>query len=144
MTMIATGRQTRPKAARQGSALTAALLLGPATGVVVLGVLLPVLILFRYSFNKFEPRLMMVEAVTVENYLKFFTDAFYTNILWTTVRVASICTVVCLLLAFPLAYLLARTESRYKHVLLMLVVLPLFVGNAVRAAGWMTLFGSKV
>src|SRR5262249_32478540 len=34
-------------------------------------------------------------------------------------------------------------ESRHKNVLLMLVVLPLFVGNAVRAAGWMTLFGSK-
>jgi putative spermidine/putrescine transport system permease protein len=143
MAMITAGRQASPKAARQGSALSAALLLGPATGVVVLGVLLPVLILFRYSFNRFEPRLMMVEAVTLENYLKFFTDPFYTNILWTTVRVASICTGVCLLLAFPLAYLLARTESRYKHLLLMLVVLPLFVGNAVRAAGWMTLFGSK-
>ena len=38
---------------------------------------------------------------------------------------------------------LARSESRYKNVLVMLVVLPLFVGNAVRAAGWMTLFGSK-
>jgi len=38
---------------------------------------------------------------------------------------------------------LARSESRHKNVLLMLVVLPLFVGNAVRAAGWMTLFGSK-
>jgi putative spermidine/putrescine transport system permease protein len=137
------GRQTRPAGGRQASTLTASLLIGPATGVVVLGVLLPVLILFRYSFNRFEPRLMMVEAVTLENYLKFFTDPFYTNILWTTVRVASICTLVCLLLAFPLAYLLARTESRYKHVLLMLVVLPLFVGNAVRAAGWMTLFGSK-
>jgi putative spermidine/putrescine transport system permease protein len=137
------GSRTNRAGGRQGSTLTASLLLGPATVVVVLGLLLPVLILFRYSFNRFEPRLMMVEAVTLENYLKFFTDPFYTNILWTTLRVASICTLICLLLAFPLAYVLARTESRYKHVLLMLVVLPLFVGNAVRAAGWMTLFGSK-
>jgi putative spermidine/putrescine transport system permease protein len=143
MAMIKSGRRTSRARSRQGPTLTASLLLGPATGVVVLGVLLPVLILFRYSFNRFEPRLMMVEALTLENYLKFFTDPFYTNILWTTLRVALICTLVCLLLAFPLAYVLARTASRYKHVLLMLVVLPLFVGNAVRAAGWMTLFGSK-
>jgi putative spermidine/putrescine transport system permease protein len=128
---------------RQASALMASLLLGPATLMVALGLLLPVLILLRYSFNRFEPRLMMVEALTLENYVKFFTDPFYTNVLWTTLRVALICTVICLLLAFPLAYVLARTESRYKHVLLMLVVLPLFIGNAVRAAGWMTLFGSK-
>jgi putative spermidine/putrescine transport system permease protein len=126
-----------------GSLLSASTLLGPATFVVALGLLLPILILFRYSFNKFEPRVMMVEAVTLENYVKFFTDPFYTNIFWTTLRVALVCTVVCLVLAFPLAYVLARTESRYKNVLVMLVVLPLFVGNAVRAAGWMTLFGSK-
>ena len=128
---------------RQARALTASLLLGPATLMVALGLLLPVLILLRYSFNKFEPRLMMVEAFTFANYVKFFTDPFYTNVFWTTLRVALITTAICLVLAFPLAYVLARTESRYKHVLLMLVVLPLFVGNAVRAAGWMTLFGSK-
>jgi len=126
-----------------GSLLSAATLLGPATFVVALGLMLPLLILFRYSFNRFEPRLMMVEAVTLTNYVKFFTDPFYTNIFWTTLRVALLCTLACLVLAFPLAYVLARSESRYKNVLLMLVVLPLFVGNAVRAAGWMTLFGTK-
>ena len=47
------------------------------------------------------------------------------------------------LLAFPLAYVLARTQSRFKNLLVMLLVLPLFVGNAVRAAGWMTLFGNR-
>src|SRR5262245_24333729 len=128
---------------RAGSLLSASTLLGPATFVVVLGLLLPILILLRYSFNRFDPRLMMVEAVSLENYAKFFTDPFYTNILATTLRVALICTVVCLVLAFPLAYVLARTQSRYKNVLVMLVVLPLFVGNAVRAAGWMTLLGTK-
>ena len=128
---------------RGGSLLTASALLGPATFVVALGLLLPILILLRYSFNRFEPRVMMVEAVTLENYVKFFTDPFYTNIFGTTLRVALLCTLVCLVLAFPLAYVLARSESRYKNVLVMLVVLPLFVGNAVRAAGWMTIFGSK-
>ena len=54
-----------------------------------------------------------------------------------------IVTALCLLLAFPLAYKLARTQSRFKNLLVMLLVLPLFVGNAVRAAGWMTLFGNR-
>ena len=60
-----------------------------------------------------------------------------------TLRVAAIVTAICLVLAFPLAYTLARTQSRFKNLLIMLVVLPLFVGNAVRAAGWMTLFGNR-
>ncbi len=127
----------------QGSLFTAGGLIGPATLIVAAGLLLPIVILFRYSLNRFEPRVMMVDALTLDNYVRFFSDPFYTNIFLTTVRVSLICTVACLILGFPLAYVLARTQSRYKHVLLMLVVLPLFVGNAVRAAGWMTLFGSK-
>ena len=52
---------------RGGSLLMASTLLVPATCVVALGLLLPILILLRYSFNKFDPRLMMLEAVTLEN-----------------------------------------------------------------------------
>jgi putative spermidine/putrescine transport system permease protein len=136
-------RDPLPRGAVRASPLAASTLLAPASVVVAVGAGLPLLILLRYSLNRFDPRLMMVEAVTLENYRKFFTDPFYTGILATTLRVALLCTLACLVLALPLAYVLARSQSRYKHVLLMLVVLPLFVGNAVRAAGWMTLFGSK-
>ena len=128
---------------RSGSLLSAGSLIGPATVVVVIGLLLPIAILFRYSLNLFRPRVMMVEAFSAENYVRFFTDPFYINVFLTTLRVALITTAACLLLAFPLAYVLARTETRWKNILIMLVVLPLFVGNAVRAAGWMTVFGSK-
>jgi putative spermidine/putrescine transport system permease protein len=125
------------------SLLSAATLVGPATVFVAVGVLVPMAILLRYSFNDFDPRLMMVDAFTFKNYVKFFADPYYVAVLWTTFRVAILCTVVCLAMALPLAYVLARTQTRFKNVLIMLVVLPLFVGNAVRAAGWMTLLGSK-
>ena len=128
---------------RGGSLISAGALVGPATVIVGLGLLLPIAILFRYSLNQFRPRVMMVEAFTAENYVKFFTDPYYIGVFLTTLRVALVCTAVCLLLGFPLAYVLARTRTRWKNLLIILVVLPLFVGNAVRAAGWMTLFGSK-
>lgn len=121
----------------------AGMLVVPATIFVAIGLIGPIAILFRYSLNQFIPGQFMVDGLTIENYVKFFTDAFYLNVLWRTVRVAVICTIICLIMGFPLAYVLARTESRFKNLLIMLVVLPLFVGNAVRAAGWMTAFGSK-
>lgn len=128
---------------RGGRRSTATLLIGPATIFVCIGLLIPILILFRYSFNEFVPGQMMVEALTLQNYVLFFTDPYYTAAFYRTLRVALIVTAICLVLAFPLAYELARTQSRFKNLLIMLVVLPLFVGNAVRAAGWMTLFGNK-
>jgi putative spermidine/putrescine transport system permease protein len=60
-----------------------------------------------------------------------------------TVKVAMIVTVACLVIGFPLAYVVARTQSRFKHLLIIAIVLPLFVGNSVRAAGWMVVFGNK-
>ena len=127
----------------RASFLSAATLVGPATVFVALGLLVPLMILFRYSLNRFEPRRMMVEAFSAENYLKFFSDPFYISVFWTTVKVAGICTVACLVMGLPLAYVLARTQTRFKNILIILVVLPLFVGNAVRAAGWMTVLGNK-
>src|SRR3954465_13203428 len=123
--------------------LSATTLLGPATVFVAAGLVLPLAILLRYSFDKVDPRRIMIETFSFDNYVKFFSDPYYTGVLATTLRVAALCTVVCLAMGLPLAYVLARPQSRFKNVLIMLVVLPLFVGNAVRAAGWMTLFGSK-
>ncbi len=120
----------------------APMLVGPATILVVLVLVIPMAILFRYSLNKFVPGQFMVEAVTVENYVKFFTDAYYLNVLWTTIKVAVACTIVSLTLAFPVAYFLARTTSRHKSLLIILAVFPLMVGNVVRAAGWMVVLGN--
>lgn len=129
---------------RRGEGLTAAALLAPATIFVALCLLAPLGFLFRYSLNDFiATKKMMVEAITIANYVKFFTDPYYTAILGTTVRIAVMVTAACLLLGFPLAYVMARTQSRFKNLLIILTVLPLFVGNAVRSAGWMVVFGNK-
>jgi len=125
------------------SLLSATTLVAPATVFVTAGLLVPLAILFRYSFNTIDPRRITLETFSLDNYVKFFADPYYTGVLGTTLRVAAVCTVACLVMGLPLAYVLARTQSRFKNMLIMLVVLPLFVGNAVRAAGWMTLFGSK-
>lgn len=123
--------------------LTAALMLLPATAMVVAFLCLPLLLLFRYSLNRFVPGQFMVEAVTLENYAKFFTDPYYRAVLATTLQMAFGVTLACLVLAFPIAMFLAKAPPRWKPLLLLLVILPLFVGNAVRAAGWMVAFGQK-
>ena len=129
---------------RRGEGLTATALLGPATVFIAVSLFGPLAILARYSLNAFAPATKtMVEAVTWANYVTFFTDPYYTAILLTTVRIAVLVTAACLVLGFPLAYVVARTESRFKNLLIMAIVLPLFVGNAVRAAGWMVVFGNK-
>src|ERR1044071_2995201 len=65
------------------------------------------------------------------NYVKFFTDPYYTAILWTTVRIAVLVTAVCLVLGFPLAYVVARTQSRFRSKLRKVLHRPLLHGDPV-------------
>ena len=121
----------------------AAAMLAPATIVVLAVLVLPLVLLLRYSFNHFEPGQFMVEAFTFENYVKLVSDPYYLGVLRATVLMALAVTLACLALGFPLALAVARAAPHTKAVLIVLVVVPLFVGNAVRAAGWMVAFGQK-
>lgn len=121
----------------------APLLLVPAIIFVAIQMVLPIVILFRYSLNRFDPVSLMIDDVTVANYVKFFTDRYYFDVLWRTIRVSLVTTVGCLLLGFPLAWKLARMRSKWKNLVVILIVLPLFLSNAVRSAGWIVLFGTK-
>src|SRR5438552_16575061 len=132
-----------PPARADAPRWTAAAAVAPASIVVTIGIVVPIVILFRYSLNQYTPAKMMVDAFTIEYYAKCVTDPFYLAVLFRTIRVAALCTAICVVLAFPMAYCLARTRSRFKNLLLMAVILPLFVGNAGRAAGWMVLFGNR-
>jgi putative spermidine/putrescine transport system permease protein len=123
--------------------VTAAALLLPASLLVTGLLCLPLVLLLRYSFNRFVPGQFMVEAFTAENYIRFFSDPYYLAVLKTTVLMASGVTLACLVLGLPLAAIVARARGGAKTALLLLIILPLFVSNAVRAAGWMVAFGQK-
>jgi putative spermidine/putrescine transport system permease protein len=115
----------------------------PASILVLIFLALPLLLLFRYSLNRFVPGQFMVEALTLENYVKCVTDPYYATVLKTTLLMAAGVTLTCLFAGFPAALYLARTTVKWKAILILAVILPLFVGNAVRAAGWMVAFGQK-
>ena len=126
-----------PRRVRQAGA---ALFLGPATLAVSVMLLLPLLLLLRFSLNQYDATELMIETVTGANYFRFVSDPFYRGVLGTTLGVAAGSTALCLLLGLPVAYRLARMQGRWKSVCMLAVVLPLFVGSTVRMVGWMILF----
>ena len=117
--------------------------MAPASLLVLAFLALPMLLMLRYSFNSFVPGKFMVEAFTGENYVKLATDPYYRHVLVLTLTVSVSVTLLTLIVGWPVAQFLARTQSRHKGLMLLAVVLPLFMGNAVRAAGWMVAFGRE-
>ncbi|WP_312280133.1 ABC transporter permease [Oscillibacter sp.] len=77
------------------------------------------------------------------DFSNFFTDSFYLNILWTTVRVSLVSTLISLLLGYPTAYYMARTHSKLKNVMMVVILFPFLVSAVVRSYGWMVILGSN-
>jgi spermidine/putrescine transport system permease protein len=115
--------------ARRPRAGTAALL-APGLGFLGLFFLAPIAIMLAYSFMR--RRLYGgVEAGFTLEYYRRFIDPLYLVILGRTVLWSVGCTVACLLLGYPVAYVIARAR-RFRQVLLFLVVLPFWTSFLVR------------
>jgi putative spermidine/putrescine transport system permease protein len=82
-------------------------------------------------------------AFTLTSYARFLTDPFYLGVLWDTLWLGAVVTLVSLLLGYPLAYHLARTRTAWKPLLLVFVLSPLLVGIVIRCYGWMILLADR-
>ncbi|GGE82018.1 ABC transporter permease [Stappia taiwanensis] len=76
---------------------------------------------------------------TLDHFTRFLGDPYYLNVLWRTVRLSLIITVICAAVGFPLAYIMARVGPRLRLWLIVLVILPLMTSVVVRTFGWMVL-----
>ena len=105
----------------------AALLLGPAALWLVAFFLLPVLILLAYSVMPRGAYGGVQPGFTLEHYQRFF-DPLYLGILRRTIWLSFLCTIACLVLAYPTAFVIARS-GRWRNLLLFLAVLPFWTSS---------------
>ena len=105
-------------------------LLGPGMLWLVLFFLAPLLIMAAYSLMPRGTYGGVQPGFTLQHYRRFF-DPLYLAILQRTLVWSLVCTAVCLLLGYPVAYLVARS-GRWRAVLLFLVVLPFWTSFLVR------------
>ena len=105
-------------------------LMAPAVLWLLLFFLVPVLLLAAYSFMPRGTYGGVEPGLTFEHYRRFF-DPLYLSILRRTVVVSLACTAICLLLGYPVAYVIARSR-RWRNLLLFLVILPFWTSFLVR------------
>jgi putative spermidine/putrescine transport system permease protein len=129
---------------RRGRRLAPYALSGPAIVFVSIFLMLPLLMMLRLSFYRYDATQMYIEAFTLDNYVRFFKDEFYRQVLFTTLWISAVTTVLCLIGGVAVAYYMARTESPLlKRYLIIAIVLPLFMGNVARTAGWIIILDDK-
>jgi putrescine transport system permease protein len=78
-------------------------------------------------------------ALSVENYATLFSDSLYAWSYLKSLQVAAISTAILLLIAYPVAYALARAPRRWQGLLVLLVVLPFWTSFLIRAYAWVNI-----
>jgi len=112
----------------------------PALLIITFVFLIPLVQLFAVSLWEYDPTgVLRATDPTAENYLKYLRQPFYRQVITRTLRLGFITSTVCLLLAYPLAYILARMNFKHKSLLMFLLITPLFVSVVVRVFGWIVI-----
>lgn len=112
-----------------------AVLLAPGVIALTAGFFLPILYILQYGF--FDE----AGAPTFQFLNQFIADPFYQGVAWRTLKISAITTLACLILGFPLAYVMANSQPVVRNVLIVCVVLPMMTSAVVRTFGWMVLLG---
>lgn len=119
------------------------LLFMPAVLMVIFFFFIPIFALLRISFFQYAGMGSYAPGFTLASYAKFLTDPFYLGVIFYTLKIAGMVTVICLLLAYPAAYYISCTTGKLKILLLLLVIVPLWTNLIVRIYGWFVILGSK-
>jgi putative spermidine/putrescine transport system permease protein len=141
--MVAGQPLSGPPRARHGRWLGWAALMLPSAILLVPFFFAPLAIMLAYSFYRFVPGGRQEPAFILDNYWRFVSDAFYRSILGDTLLMGAAVTALALVLSYPLAYTLARSRSRWKGLLTVVVLIPLMTSVVVRSYGWMILLANN-
>lgn len=126
----------------RSNTLPALVTVGPVTVLLIALVLAPLIFVAIMSFCQTDEYYNVVYSFTADNYEKLLS-AEYFKIYGQSLLIALLTTVLCVLLGYPFAYIIARTKSKKKQLLYMLVIIPFWTNSLIRIYGWRTFLGNS-
>lgn len=104
-------------------------------------IIVPLLLVAGYSISTKDPESGRI-FFTLSNYQKFM-DPLYLKVLWRSVRLAGEATLICLILGYPMAMILAKMPAKTQRIAALLFVLPMWMNFLLRTYAWMFILGKN-
>lgn len=102
----------------------------------------PLILILVYSFNGNTGMGLENYDLSLVNFQRFF-EPLYLKILAVSLGVALLSTVVCLLVGYPVAYIISGLPEKYRESLILLFVIPMWMNFLLRTYAWLTLLGNN-
>jgi len=127
---------------------------GPPLAYLVVFFAIPVMIMVLASFRspgEFGGLAPLINEesgrrqldLTGESYGRFFSDFLYTELFFKSFAYAAVTTVACLVIAYPLSMLIARSPKKHRDLLVLLVILPFWSNFLIRVYAWMIILSPQ-
>ncbi len=113
----------------------------PGLLLLIAGFVIPIGLLGVYSLLHDGAYGRLAGPATLRNYTAIISDPFYLGVLGRTLALGGMVTFFCTALAYPLAYFLAHTRSRWRGALTFLMITPLMISSVIRNIGWLPVLG---
>lgn len=105
-------------------------------------VLAPNLLVLVVSFLTRDSSNFYALPFTLENYTRLF-EPLYAQVVWNSLYMSGIATIICLIVGYPFAFMIAKINPKYRPLLLFLVVLPFWTNSLIRIYGMKIFLGVK-
>lgn len=126
----------------RANTLPAMLTVGPVTLIMILLIAVPLLYVAVMSVCSLDEYYNVTFKFTLSNYTRLL-NADYIKIYIQSIVIALVTTVLCILIGYPFAYFIARTKSKKKKILYMLVIIPFWTNSLIRIYGWRSFLGTS-
>lgn len=117
-------------------------MIGPVTLWLAFLIVIPLLYVLVMSFCSVDESYNVIFKFTLDNYARLFS-VNYLQIYSNSLMIAFLTTMICILLAYPFSFIIARTTSKKKVMLYMLVIIPFWTNSLIRIYGWRTFLGTN-
>ncbi|GGO37341.1 polyamine ABC transporter permease [Gemmobacter aquaticus] len=118
-------------------------LLLPIALINVVGFMLPIFNLARFSFNRATTGGGIENVLTLENWTGLLRDPFYLELILNSIWISLGVTLCALVLSYPIALYLHRSSGTWRTFLTVLVISPLLTSAVVRTYGWIAILSDE-
>ncbi|MGZ1490621.1 ABC transporter permease [Brevibacterium sediminis] len=118
-------------------------LLIPALVAILISFIIPLIVLIRMSFNETGPGTTLIPAWSLQTYVQAVGDPYYWKVIFNTLKLGIVVSVITIILSYPIALFLTKTTSKWKGFLFALAIGPLLTSQIARTFGWIAILGNE-
>jgi spermidine/putrescine transport system permease protein len=103
-------------------------------------IVIPLFLILYFAFTTGDSQNFATFQFSIDNFKRFFTP-MYLKVLGRSVNLAFVSTIICLILGYPMAYIISKAKTRKRNMMVLMLVIPMWMNFLLRTYAWLTLLG---